>query len=126
MALTDMVTYGIEYLGIGIGLEIMGLSIYYTIPAIYLIHILIVTRKKYNQELENNIRTYDRTMLVNDIRRKMPKKPMGSGGLFKEINDSFKQAEIGKEYEVVVPAKDAYGMRENKNIKVVPMRSLVL
>ena len=49
MALTDMVTYGIEYLGIGIGLEIMGLSIYYTIPAIYLIHILIVTRKKYNQ-----------------------------------------------------------------------------
>ena len=49
MALTDMVTYGIEYLGIGIGLEIMGLSIYYTIPVIYLIHILIVTRKKYNQ-----------------------------------------------------------------------------
>ncbi|MCL4310888.1 MAG: 30S ribosomal protein S9 [Candidatus Thermoplasmatota archaeon] len=32
-----------------------------------------------DQELENNIRTYDRTMLVNDIRRKMPKKPMGSG-----------------------------------------------
>ncbi len=47
---------------------------------------------------------------------------IGTEGLFKEINDSFKQAEIGKEYEVVVPAKDAYGMRDNKNIKVVPMR----
>ena len=32
-----------------------------------------------DHELENSIRTYDRTMLVNDIRRKMPKKPMGSG-----------------------------------------------
>ncbi len=32
-----------------------------------------------DHELENTIRTYDRTMLVNDIRRKMPKKPMGSG-----------------------------------------------
>ena len=32
-----------------------------------------------DHELENNIRTYDRTILVNDIRRKMPKKPMGSG-----------------------------------------------
>ncbi len=32
-----------------------------------------------DHELENNIRVYDRTILVNDIRRKMPKKPMGSG-----------------------------------------------
>ncbi len=49
MAFTDTITYGIEYLGIGIGLEIMGLSIYYTIPVIYVIHILIVTRKKYSE-----------------------------------------------------------------------------
>ncbi len=47
---------------------------------------------------------------------------VGSDGLFKEINESFKNAEIGKEYEVEVPAKDAYGLRDNKNIKVVPMR----
>jgi FKBP-type peptidyl-prolyl cis-trans isomerase 2 len=47
---------------------------------------------------------------------------IGTDGLFKEINDSFKKAEIGKEYEVMVPAKDAYGARDNKNIKVVPMR----
>jgi len=32
-----------------------------------------------DHELENDIRTYDRTILVNDIRRKMPKKPMGPG-----------------------------------------------
>lgn len=47
---------------------------------------------------------------------------VGSDGLFKDINDSFKNAEVGKEYEVIVPAKDAYGLRDNKNIKVVPMR----
>ena len=47
---------------------------------------------------------------------------VGSEGLFKEINESFKNAEIGKEYEIVIPAKDAYGLRDNKNIKVVPMR----
>jgi small subunit ribosomal protein S9 len=29
--------------------------------------------------VEEASRQYDRTMLVNDIRRKMPKKPMGSG-----------------------------------------------
>ena len=34
---------------------------------------------------------------------------VGSEGLFKEINESFKNAEIGKEYEVLVPAKDTYG-----------------
>ncbi len=47
---------------------------------------------------------------------------IGSEGMFKDINESFKNAEIGKEYEVVIPAKDAYGLRDNKNIKVVPMR----
>ncbi len=47
---------------------------------------------------------------------------IGNEDMFKEINESFKSAEIGKEYEVVIPAKDAYGLRDNKNIKVVPMR----
>lgn len=49
MAITDVVTYGIEYVGIAVGLQIIGLSIYYTIPAIYLIHILVVTKRKYVQ-----------------------------------------------------------------------------
>ncbi len=47
MALTDVVTYAIEYIGIAVGLQIMGVSIYYTIPIIYFIHILIVTKRKY-------------------------------------------------------------------------------
>lgn len=49
MAVTDVVTYGIEYVGIAIGLEVMGLSIYYTIPVVYVIHILLVTRRRYVQ-----------------------------------------------------------------------------
>ncbi|MEM0139051.1 MAG: peptidylprolyl isomerase [Ferroplasma sp.] len=47
---------------------------------------------------------------------------IGTEGLFNAINDSFKKAEIGKEYEVEIPAADAYGARDNKNIKVIPMR----
>ncbi|MCL5679013.1 MAG: 30S ribosomal protein S9 [Candidatus Thermoplasmatota archaeon] len=33
--------------------------------------------------LEEKFRQYDRTMLVNDIRRKLPKKPMGRGARVK-------------------------------------------
>ena len=47
MAITDVVTYAIEYIGIAVGLEIVGLSIYLTIPVIYLMHILLVTKRKY-------------------------------------------------------------------------------
>ena len=47
MAITDVVTYAIEYIGIGVGLEIVGLSIYLTIPVIYVMHILLVTKRKY-------------------------------------------------------------------------------
>ena len=32
-----------------------------------------------DDELDELFRQYDRTLLVNDIRRKMPKKPMGRG-----------------------------------------------
>jgi Mn2+ and Fe2+ transporters of the NRAMP family len=49
MAVTDVITYGIEYVGIAIGLEVLGLSIYYTIPVVYIIHILLVTKRKYVQ-----------------------------------------------------------------------------
>lgn len=49
MAITDMVTYAIEYLGVAIGLEIMGIPIILSIPVIYVIHILIVTKRKYSQ-----------------------------------------------------------------------------
>ncbi len=49
MALSDIVTYGIEYIGIAVGLEIMGLSIYFTVPVIYVFHILLVTKRNYVQ-----------------------------------------------------------------------------
>ncbi|AWR97486.1 divalent metal cation transporter [Acidianus sulfidivorans JP7] len=47
MALTDAVTYIIEYLGIAVGLEVLGLPIFFTIPIIYIIHLFVVIRKKY-------------------------------------------------------------------------------
>lgn len=49
MAVTDVVTYAIEYIGIAIGLEIAGVNLWYTIPVVYVIHILIVTKRKYAQ-----------------------------------------------------------------------------
>ncbi|GGM78757.1 hypothetical protein GCM10007108_16190 [Thermogymnomonas acidicola] len=49
MAITDMVTYAIEYLGIGIGLEVAGIPILYTVPLIYVLHIAIVSSGKYRQ-----------------------------------------------------------------------------
>ncbi len=49
MAVTDVVTYAIEYIGIAIGLEIAGVNLWYTIPIVYVIHILIVTKRKYTE-----------------------------------------------------------------------------
>lgn len=47
MALTDVITYVIEYLGIAIGLQIMGFPIYLVIPIIYLVHLFVVLTQKY-------------------------------------------------------------------------------
>ncbi len=49
MALTDVITYIIEYLGVAIGLEMIGIPIYITVPIVYILHILTVTRGKYMQ-----------------------------------------------------------------------------
>lgn len=49
MAMTDVVTYAIEYIGIAIGLEIAGVNLWYTIPVVYAVHILVVTKRKYTQ-----------------------------------------------------------------------------
>ncbi|EQB66977.1 MAG: 30S ribosomal protein S9 [Thermoplasmataceae archaeon] len=43
----------------------------------------IVKFFKDDAELEETYRKYDRTLLVNDIRRKLPKKPMGRGARVK-------------------------------------------
>ncbi len=47
---------------------------------------------------------------------------VGSDKVFPEINDSFKNAEVGKESEVKIDAPNAYGIRDTKNIKVHTMR----
>lgn len=47
---------------------------------------------------------------------------VGSENLFNEINDSFKSAEKGKEYEVSITPENAYGVRDSKNIKVHTVR----
>lgn len=47
---------------------------------------------------------------------------VGSDKIFQEINDSFKNAEVGKEEEVKIEAANAYGIRDTKNIKVHTVR----
>ena len=47
---------------------------------------------------------------------------VGSDVLFKEVNESLKRAEVGKEYEVSISAENAYGLRDPKNIKVHTVR----
>ena len=47
---------------------------------------------------------------------------VGSENLFPEINESFRNAETGKDYEVVITAENAYGVRDSKNIRVHTVR----
>jgi manganese transport protein len=47
MVITDMVTYAIEYLGIAIGVELLGLPILLSLPLFFVAHLLIVTHRKY-------------------------------------------------------------------------------
>ena len=47
MALTDMLTYAAEYMGIAIGMQIIGIQPYISIPAAFLIHLALVYERKY-------------------------------------------------------------------------------
>ncbi|MGC8629151.1 MAG: NRAMP family divalent metal transporter [Candidatus Micrarchaeia archaeon] len=47
MALTDVVTYVAEFIGIAVGLEILGVPSYYGIPLAFVVYLAIVTRKSY-------------------------------------------------------------------------------
>ncbi len=47
MALTDMLTYAAEYMGIAIGMQIIGIEPYISIPAAFLIHLALVYERKY-------------------------------------------------------------------------------
>ncbi len=47
---------------------------------------------------------------------------VGSENIFKEINESLRKSEIGKDEEVQIPMADAYGVRDPNNIKIHTMR----
>ena len=49
MALTDVVTYAIEYMGIAIGLNLMGIPILISLPVIYVVHLFVVSRHGYRK-----------------------------------------------------------------------------
>ncbi|BCU69141.1 NRAMP family divalent metal transporter [Stygiolobus caldivivus] len=47
MFLTDVVTYIIEYIGVGIGLAILGIPLILGVPLAFILHLLIVYNRKY-------------------------------------------------------------------------------
>ncbi|MGA2764767.1 MAG: divalent metal cation transporter [Spirochaetia bacterium] len=47
MALVDMISYVVEYTGIAIGFQILGVSPRISVPAVFLAHLLIVYKRKY-------------------------------------------------------------------------------
>lgn len=47
MALTDVLTYVAEYIGIAIGMELIGISPIVSVPVAYVLHVLLVYRRGY-------------------------------------------------------------------------------
>ena len=47
MALTDLLTYVAEYMGIAIGMQILGVQPYVSIPAAFLFHLILVYKRRY-------------------------------------------------------------------------------
>ena len=47
MALTDLLTYVAEYMGIAIGMQILGIPPYISIPTAFLLHLLLVYEQRY-------------------------------------------------------------------------------
>lgn len=47
MALVDIISYVVEYTGIAIGFEILGIPPIVSVPVVFLIHIIIVYKRKY-------------------------------------------------------------------------------
>lgn len=50
---------------------------------------------------------------------------VGSGHVIKGLDESLKEAEVGKEMEVEVEPKDGYGERDPKLIEVFPMNKIL-
>lgn len=49
MLITDVITYIAEYAGIAVGMQIFGISPFISLPVVFVIHILLVTKRKYAQ-----------------------------------------------------------------------------
>lgn len=49
MVITDVITYIAEYAGIAIGLKIFGISPFISLPVVFVLHILLITKRKYAQ-----------------------------------------------------------------------------
>ena len=47
MAVTDVLSYIAEYAGIAIGFESLGVPVFLSLPVVYILHILLVWKKKY-------------------------------------------------------------------------------
>jgi Mn2+/Fe2+ NRAMP family transporter len=47
MALVDIISYVVEYTGIAIGFQILGVSPMISVPAVFLTHLLVVYKRKY-------------------------------------------------------------------------------
>ncbi|MGA2874372.1 MAG: NRAMP family divalent metal transporter [Nitrososphaerales archaeon] len=47
MAITDVLSYVAEYAGIAIGFELLGVPVFLSLPVVYILHLLLVWKKKY-------------------------------------------------------------------------------
>ncbi|MHB8360967.1 MAG: NRAMP family divalent metal transporter [Thermoplasmataceae archaeon] len=47
MVITNMATYTIEYIGIAVSLQLLGVSILFSLPVFYILNLLVVIRRKY-------------------------------------------------------------------------------
>jgi len=47
MALTDLLTYVAEYMGIAIGMQILGIQPYVSIPVAFMFHLILVYKRRY-------------------------------------------------------------------------------
>jgi Mn2+/Fe2+ NRAMP family transporter len=47
MALTDLMTYVAEYMGIAIGMQILGVPAFLSIPSAFLLHLILVYKRRY-------------------------------------------------------------------------------
>lgn len=50
---------------------------------------------------------------------------VGAEELFEQVNDALKEMKVGEERKILIDAEDAYGLRNQKLISVVPFREFI-